>query len=144
MVPAALLSAYSTLVVVLEEGVTEASVRAALVKKLRAYKDWTVLRHEDHYTSGIPDISVTGNKITSWWECKLRKGSDSISTIGIQQFLVEQLAKHGHAYYIVYEQRKEMPRTLIYEPEHFPNLPLDTAEGFNHDWVVNFIRKIHR
>jgi hypothetical protein len=77
--------------------VTEASVRAALVKKLRAYKDWVVLRHEDHYTSGIPDISVTGNKITSWWECKLKQQYKSLSTKGIQRYLVEQLGKHGNA-----------------------------------------------
>lgn len=116
---------------------TEASVRAALVKKLRRYKDWTVLRHEDHYTSGIPDISVTGNKITSWWECKLRRGSEQLSTKGIQQFLVEQLGKHGHAHYIVYDE----VNVSIFEPQDFPRYAL--TAGLNHDWVVQQIRELH-
>lgn len=116
---------------------TEASVRSALVKKLRAYKDWTVLRHEDHYTSGIPDISVTGNNITSWWECKLRRQGQPLSTKGIQQFLVEQLAKHGYAHYIVFDEQK----VAIYEPQDFPRAAL--TAGLNNDWVVQQIRELH-
>lgn len=122
---------------------TEASVRSALVKKLRRYKDWTVLRHEDHYTSGIPDISVTGNKITSWWECKLRHGSEQLPTKGIQQFLVEQLAEHGYAAYIVYHEQP--PQVFIFIPEQFPDIAYAISPpGLDHDWVVRYIRQVHR
>lgn len=126
---------------------TEASIRAALVKKLRQYKDWTVLRHEDHYTSGIPDISVTGNKITSWWECKLRKES-GLSTKGIQQYTLEQLAKHGYAHYIIFEATavRNMTRILIVPPENLfsTSTPFSIKCGsFNYDWVVGVIRELH-
>lgn len=120
---------------------TEASLRAALVKNLRQHKDWTVLRHEDHYTSGIPDISVTGNKITSWWECKLwRRGPES--TKGIQQRFLEQLSVHGHAYFLVYELI-DMPRVTIFRPSDYPSRGWLSKEGFNHRWVVGTIRGIH-
>lgn len=120
---------------------TEASVRAALVKKLRQYKDWTVFRHEDHYTSGIPDISVTGNKITSWWECKLWR-NEAEPTKEIQRYTLERLAVHGHAYFIVY-RLKDPARVEIYRPSDYPHYPWIRTEGFNHDWIVAVIRETH-
>ena len=114
---------------------TEATVRAALVKKLRFYKDWLVLRHEDHYTSGIPDISITGNKITSWWETKYQKGF-SLENKGIQRYTLEQLARHGFAYYVIYTpEQVAVVGPDLENPTIFP--------GLNHPRVVEFIRKVH-
>jgi hypothetical protein len=114
---------------------TEATVRAALVKKLRQYKDWIVLRHEDHYTSGIPDISVTGNKITSWWETKYQKGFSLVNK-GIQQYTLEQLAKHGYAYYLIYTpEQVAIVEPSLSDSKIFP--------GINHSEVVKYIRMKH-
>lgn len=114
---------------------TESTVRATLVKKLRQYKDWIVLRHEDHYTSGIPDISVTGNGITSWWETKYQKGF-SLLNKGIQQYTLEQLAKYGYAHYIIYTpEQVAIVNPSLSDPQIFP--------GINHTEVVNFIRGVH-
>jgi hypothetical protein len=114
---------------------TEATVRASLVKRLRQYKDWIVLRHEDHYTSGIPDISVTGNKITSWWETKYQRGF-TLENKGIQQYTLEQLAKHGHAHYIIYTpEQVAVVKPSLEGPYIFA--------GINHAEVVKFIRAVH-
>ena len=114
---------------------TEATVRASLVKKLRLHKDWLVLRHEDHYTSGIPDISITGNKITSWWETKYQKGFSLVNK-GIQQYTLEQLAKHGYAYYLIYTpEQVAVVGPDLENPAIYP--------GLNHPRVVEFIRKVH-
>jgi len=114
---------------------TESTVRSALVKRLRVYKDWFVLRHEDHYTSGIPDISVTGNKMTSWWETKYQKGF-SLYNKGIQQYTLEQLATHGYAYYILYTPEcVAIVKPHLSDPLIFP--------GIDHNKVVRFIRVLH-
>jgi hypothetical protein len=113
---------------------TESTLRAALVKKLREYKDWIVLRHEDHYTSGIPDISVTGNKKTSWWETKYQKNLSLINK-GIQQYTLEQLSRFGYAYYIIYTPEQ----VAVAEPSKEPKIFV----GINHTEVVNYIRSIH-
>jgi hypothetical protein len=115
--------------------VTEATIRAALVKRLRLYKDWIVLRHEDHYTSGIPDISITGNKITSWWETKYQRGF-TLENKGIQQYTLEMLAKHGYAHYIIYTpEQVAVVKPDLENPKIFP--------GINHAEVVKFIRAVH-
>lgn len=114
---------------------TEATVRASLVKRLRQYKDWIVLRHEDHYTSGIPDISITGNKVTSWWETKYQRGF-TLENKGIQQYTLEQLDKHGCAHYVIYTpEQVAIVRPSLENPAIFP--------GINHVAVVCYIRGIH-
>lgn len=115
---------------------TEASVRAALVKKLRLYKDWIVLRHEDHYTSGIPDISITGNRITSWFETKFQRGL-TLENKGIQRYTLEQLNKHGgYARYIIYTPEQVfVVKPDLYDPVIF--------RGINHGLVVEYIRIMH-
>lgn len=114
---------------------TEATIRASLVKRLRQYKDWIVLRHEDHYTSGIPDISITGNKITSWWETKYQRGF-TLENKGIQQYTLEMLAKHGHAHYIIYTpEQVAVVKPDLENPRIFA--------GINHVEVVKFIRVVH-
>ena len=52
----------------------ESDCKAALCKVLRASlppADSRVYRHEDQYTGGIPDISITANGHTLWVEVKL-------------------------------------------------------------------------
>ena len=115
---------------------TEATVRSALVKKLRAYKDWFVLRHEDHYTSGIPDISTHGNKITAWWETKYQQGL-SLHNKGIQQHTLEMLDRHSHAaHYIIYTPEfVVIVKPTLSDPIIHP--------GTNHGEVVKYIRSLH-
>ena len=54
----------------------EATCKAALCKELRARLDPArsrVYRHEDQFTAGIPDISITANERTVWVEVKLNR-----------------------------------------------------------------------
>jgi hypothetical protein len=115
---------------------TEATVRASLVKKLRLYKDWLVLRHEDHYTSGIPDISITGNKITSWIETKFQK-TLGLYNKGIQQYTLEQLDRFGYARYIIYTpENVAIVTPTLSDPLIF--------EGHDHSAVVEYFRNLHK
>jgi hypothetical protein len=50
--------------------VNEVTPRAALVRQLAEGTSLVVLRHEDMYTAGHPDISVTGRGRTLWIEVK--------------------------------------------------------------------------
>jgi len=114
---------------------TESTIRASLVKKLRLHKDWLVLRHEDHYTSGIPDISITGNKITSWIETKFQK-SFNLDNKGIQRYTLEKLDTFGYARYVIYTSESvgivipNRPETMIF-PRH------------DHEAVVHYFRWLH-
>src|SRR5688572_13116678 len=115
---------------------TEATVRSTLVKKLRLYKDWFVLRHEDHYTSGVPDISITGNKITSWSETKFQRGFSLVDDKGIKKYTLDQLNKFGYARYIIYTPEC----VAIVAPDLFDPL---VFKGHDHLAVVKYFRELH-
>lgn len=107
------------------------------------------LRHEDSFSSGIPDITITGpfeRKITTWWEVKHAK--PNFVSKGIQDLTMLRLARAGISFYIIYDQGKgDYERTLIVEPKNFGGWKekyLEVATGFNHQFVIDFIRGVHK
>ena len=80
----------------------EASLKQALVALMRAeLAPFVIFRHEDRITSGIPDISVTGNRHTSWWEVKF--ANPDFKCPGIQELTALRLAAAGHAcFFVIY------------------------------------------
>jgi len=58
---------------------SEKQAKSELVKELRAQQFWTVLRHEDRFTAGIPDLSLTLGDLwptrCAWVEVKVVKDS---------------------------------------------------------------------
>lgn len=126
---------------------TEAILKGALVKEFRAsLPEYVTLRHEDRLTSGIPDITTTGDKMTSWLEVKF--ANPNFQSRGIQDLTLLRLQKAGSGLFVVY---REFPathhrRTYIVNPRVI-GIPMDDwqffAEGFDHKWVVNHIKELH-
>ncbi len=80
----------------------EAQFKGKFVKFFRTkYPSLVIFRHEDQFTAGIPDISITRSIRTLWLEAKVTPGE---KVGGIQD---ETLRRLG-GYYIVYNQ---IPRT---------------------------------
>jgi hypothetical protein len=105
---------------------------------------FVALRHEDVRSSGHPDISMTGFARTSWWEAK--HGTPDFESQGIQELTMRRLAAAGYARYIVWEERRGIRRTLIVHPKHIGTDPLiaeASCVGFDHDFVIDCIRKAH-
>jgi hypothetical protein len=76
---------------------------------------WTI-RHEERFNSGTPDISLTGNGGTSWWEVKY--ANPDVRGPGIQKFVLNRLAKAGYARYVIFAERKGVRSTRIVHPRH--------------------------
>lgn len=122
----------------------EAILKGTLVDILRAnLQGFVVIRHEDRFTHGIPDISVTGNKITTWWEVKY--ANPDFKSKGIQDLTLLRLHLAGYANFIIYKDKKVKrvyivpPNLITFSTADWPNY----AEGFNHLWVVEEVRKLH-
>jgi hypothetical protein len=118
-----------------------------LMKKLRQEllpPSYVCFRHEDRSMAGYPDISITGNKVTSWWEVKL--AVPSVKSRGIQDLTMTRLGKAGHAFYIIYEERKGLKQVRIVDPGDLPRwqeVTTKLAPGFDHAFVAKQILRVH-
>ena len=124
----------------------EASVSRGLVKALNDLPGAVVLRFSGAFVSGIPDIAVVWNGKTTWLEVKLIKKHGIIDR-GIQQLMLRKLALQGSAFYVIYVENYQGRKwTFIVSPEHLNNWSeqwVDSAHGFDHSLVANFIRRLH-
>jgi hypothetical protein len=125
----------------------ESKVKMALMKKLRQEllpPSYVAFRHEDRTQAGWPDISITGNKCTSWWEVKL--AVPDVRSRGIQDLTMTRLARAGHAFYIIYEERKGVKQVRIIDPPDLPrwrDITTRLAPGFDHAFVAHHILLTH-
>lgn len=123
---------------------TEATLKGALVTKIREQIPGAmVFRHEDHFTAGIPDISVTWRYRTSWWEVKF--ANPNFKSLGIQELTMLRLSRAGIANYIIYRELNRCQTVHIVEPS---NLIIweaagSSTMGFNHSWVIEKLKEIH-
>lgn len=128
---------------------SEASIRSVLVKKLRTMQPtWVIFRHEDHYTTGIPDISVTGNGKTSWWETKLVEGREHPQEKELKLQRMIELDHHSYARYIVYRTGGIFKKDVsILTPVDFQQWPEHVARfwvaSHDHETVARYIIQRH-
>lgn len=124
---------------------TEAALKSTLTALLRAQlPSFLVFRHEDKMTSGIPDISTTGNKRTVWIEVKY--ADPQFDCAGLQELTALRLATHGWAcFFVIYELRNKVRTTYIVHPKRLSEWMKSEvrADGFNHQWVVDYVRGVH-
>src|SRR5580765_1410320 len=116
---------------------TEANLKSALARLLREeFPGYTIFRHEDRHLFGVPDFSVTGEWITSWWEGK--HANPGFTSQGIQELTMLRLAKHSHARYIIWYENNGAKRTLLVHPQEMKEWQSakEQVRGFNHRWVV--------
>ncbi len=123
---------------------SESTLKSALVKLARAAMPQAViLRHEDQYTAGIPDISCTHKGLTIWWEVKYAR--PAVRDRGIQHLTCRRLGTFGRCYYLVYQEKRGKKKTFIVHPNNLDEFEDSTQciNGFNHKWVVQQMEQAH-
>jgi Holliday junction resolvase len=123
----------------------ETEVKRDLTEAIReAFPKYLVFRIENSVSNAIPDIVVTGNKVSSWIEVKYAK--PDFGSKGDQELMMLRLARQGFAWYVIYYEVENEKRTYIVDPRDIGK-PIEEwkrfAEGFNHQFVVSLIRGIH-
>lgn len=127
----------------------EKDLVSSLVKTLReGLQHFYVVKHSERIiggTIGVPDISITGNKDTTWLEVKF--ADPTFTSSGRQELTMLMLANYGHcARYIIYEKRGKDRWTFIVHPKNFASWKTqfeNVFEGFNHLQILDYIRKVH-
>lgn len=130
-----------------EKEKAENKLKATLIEKGRVrLRGWTIFPHQDVITHGIPDISWSGNKLTSWTEVK--HATPDFKARGIQELNLLRLSAQGlWARYVVYYEANGDKRTYIVHPQDIGKPMgswLDFKFGHDHDWVIEEIRKAHQ
>lgn len=123
----------------------ETEYSGELVKALKSVMPNSVIfKHTDMYTSGIPDISATWLRCTSWIEVKVAVGGKIKSQKKrLQLETCKSLERVGICLYVVYTELN----THVIKPSNvLPNgtwLDSFDALGENHVWASEVIRARH-
>ena len=106
------------------------------------------LRHEDVRTRGIPDMTVTGNGRTTWFEIK--HGTPLFESEGYQELTCRRLASKGFCRYVVYRENAAGADkvTMIVHPDQVARGQWQmeaevTVQGYNHTFVADYIHDTH-
>jgi hypothetical protein len=124
----------------------ESKHKAAVMKILRQVPHYVALRHEDLFTSGIPDISLSGMRHTSWWEFK--HATPKFESKGIQELTCKRLAAHGYRchYVICYQVPNEDVMTYIVHPDKLHKFQTEArywTDGINYKWIAKQMIDLH-
>lgn len=121
----------------------ETSLKGKLVIALKFdFPGAVVIRHEDHFTGGIPDISMTWRGRTVWLEVKHL--NPRMKTKGLQTDTAIRLSEEGYCWFIVYSEKNGIRKTLIVHPREFMRtvdiVPIGITDGFDHHFTGRFLR----
>ena len=85
----------------------ESKIKISLVKTLRSEMSWVVvLRHEDQYSVGIPDMSASTTTQTVWLEIKVvEREKHAFKKRALQHEILKRLG----GYYVVYDLETTRP-----------------------------------
>jgi hypothetical protein len=126
--------------------VNESELKSGLKVRLVArFPRAVVLRHEDQYTAGIPDMSFTLG-LTTWIEVKLERSSSGFKRgRRIQRHTAQRLALVGECVYVIY---RESPKsTVILDPKFIDEKEWaafgEVLSGFDHDGVADVLGRRH-
>jgi hypothetical protein len=116
--------------------VNEANLKARLRVAIRfALPRAVVYRHEDKFTGGIPDFSVTMNRQSLWIEVKYDRVGRKSKTTLIQQDALARL----DGLLVRYQDQKSGAKTTILESCHGVVLESYTGKNYNHGAVARYI-----
>ena len=124
---------------------TESDLVQALKKFVKGLLPFAIfIKLADRFNSGYPDVTVTWRGITSWWELK-HYDNEAFKSPELQETRCKQLGEQGICHYVIYEERKGVRRTLIVAPKDMDHWEQTNnwAPGFDHTFVVKFIRQCH-
>ena len=120
--------------------VNEATLKQELVLAFKkSLPGAVVFRHEDKFRAGIPDISVTWNRMTTWLEVKYI--TSRLIQRRIQHVTVCDLAEAGSCFYVHYVNKPPSWETVVIEPR--TGYRWLTTTFRDHHFVVRFIRDHH-
>jgi hypothetical protein len=121
----------------------------AVIKK--AFPTSVSLRHEDRFTHGIPDLSLSLREKTSWWEVKL--ADPQCQSKEIQRHMCQRLNAASYCRYVIYQfeipqGRNKRPRQIRIVPpldfDAWANVGIVVSEdAFNHYGVVKYMAQVH-
>lgn len=124
---------------------TENKLKAKLVETARTVEpSWIWLPITERYKSGIPDLLVSGNHQTSFWELKF--ADPDFNSQGIQELTMRRLEiQSGRAFYVVF---KDATQTIhLVKPSLLAHWENSTAahvvSGFVFKDVIQFIKLVH-
>ena len=121
----------------------EATLKGALVKAMRTTMPGAVVfRHEDRFTGGIPDISVTWAGIATWWEVKYSPIGCNSTVTKLQGYTLEQLSRQSTAGLITYTETKRAGRTVAFL-EYPDDVGATMLTGWRHEAVASLIQGYH-
>lgn len=124
----------------------EADLKRRLVKALGSSLPGAVIyRHEDTFTAGIPDISVTWGGITSWWEVKYEPLGRTSKATRLQLHELKRLGAETVSGLITYRDRKREGGQRVLIEVHGPSGLLDpiAITNYNHHEVAEVLRRFH-
>jgi len=124
----------------------ESQPKGRLVKMARQMlAGFVILRLEDTFTSGNPDIAAAGLNFVSWWEVKL--ADPTFTSKGIQEDTMVRLDAVSFARYIIYELDKKTgdKSVRIVRPCDFKTWKTVgfSVADWTHQWVVENILRAH-
>lgn len=110
-------------------------------------KSFVIRKHADYATSGDPDVSITGNGMTSWWENKHATPKIKWES-ELQRIKCIKLARAGYCRVIAYQRNGPIAATHVVHPERVGAngffQPEETAPGEdNYEFVLEFVRRVH-
>jgi hypothetical protein len=135
----------------------ESTLKTTQVRVLRDVakaSEFTFIRHEDKFISGVPDLSVTGCGWTSWWEFKY--ANPTFDSTGAQDLMLAKLAMTGTAFYVIYSHVNGEQTTAVTTPRAYREMKAKKMEmssvntlmfargPFDYKGVAQFILKVHR
>lgn len=100
-------------------------------------------------TAGAPDRAIVGGGYTTYLEFK--HGTPTFDSPGNQELMCMRLARQGHCRYVLWQETSQgaHQRTMIVHPDAIHNrvdwkpVPESWCQGFNHQFVVEYLKKIH-
>jgi len=123
--------------------VNEATLKRNLVKAIKTTMPGAVVfRHEDQFTAGIPDISVTWAGITTWWEVKHSPIGRNSKATSLQSYTLDQLSRQSTAGLITYAETKRVGRTVAFI-DYADDLKATTLTGWRQEAVASLIQGYH-
>lgn len=119
----------------------EAYLKKKLVAALEAeMAGAVVIRHEDQFTAGIPDLSVTWALTTTWIEVKYDRPKARAKVSALQARMLRRLNYHGSAILLTYRELPDGTRTT--EIERGGQLELN-GQGFAFADVARYVKGLH-
>jgi Holliday junction resolvase len=118
--------------------VIEATIKKTLVKKIReTIPGAVVFRHEDQFTHGIPDISVTVGDITLWIEVKIANPSLKKKKLKLQTEMIRRLK----GVFVIFTPHYTHIADAREITDNTWRKSIWTSVNINYNFVVDYIEK---